>query len=143
MVTFVQKIAPTFQRRPYTYEPYYSYRTVFVEGWNIIIDFAPKVLNISFQKTSNIFTIHNIYKFLIGTFMCKIAPTVPKTPLYLSLRPFPPLLYAHTHTHPFLWRCWNIIIDFAPNYWFCPKRTKYFFLKKQIIFLPIIIFINF
>ena len=47
--------------------------------------------------------------------MCKIAPTVPKTPLYLSLRPFHPLLYAHTHTHPFLWRCWNIIIDFAPK----------------------------
>ena len=48
MVTFMQKIAHTFQKRSYTCALYYSYRDVFVEGWNIIIDFAPKVLHISF-----------------------------------------------------------------------------------------------
>ena len=48
MVTFVQKNRPYLPKTPlYLWAPYYSYRAVFVEGWNIIIDFAPKLLNIS------------------------------------------------------------------------------------------------
>ena len=74
----------------------HTHTSVFVEVLKKVFILPQKVQNISFKKTNDSFTNHNIYNFLMVTFVQKIAPTFQRRPYTYEPHTIP--------TGPFLWR---------------------------------------
>ena len=74
----------------------HTHTFVFVEVLKKVLILPQKVQNISFKKTNDSFTNHNIYNFLMVTFVQKIAPTFQRRPYTYEPHTIP--------TGPFLWR---------------------------------------
>ena len=74
----------------------HTHTFVFVEVLEKVFILPQKVQNISFKKTNDSFTNHNIYNFLMVTFVQKIAPTFQRRPY--TYEPYT------IRTGPFLWR---------------------------------------